>query len=876
MLAAMCSYGQTIRGTVKDSAGKAVQYATVNLKRVGEVSMVVYTVTDGKGDFILKAPANIAADSLLVEVRSLGYQTTTKKLVGFDAPLDFTLAAAFNELLGVVIRSQRPVLRSHGDTLGYKVSEFSGPQDRTIGEVIKKMPGITVDADGTIRYNNKAISALYIGGDNLLDDKYTIAANSIPQGAVNQVQVIQNSQPIKVLQNKIMSEEVALNLEIKKGAKLHLMGQENIGVGLPGKYEADLNAMMFKEKYKAINYFKTNNTGYDLQRELVSHNFSSYLQRVDNAVPAPLLSLGSVNNPALDVSRYLFNQSSAVNLNNLVNLQKNVQLRLNASYLHDSQKQDYSQQTSIFLPSDTVKYKETQYNRYVPDIFNTQLTLNVNRENYYLNDILLLDVNNSTRYSALQTDSSSVNQLFTDCALNFSNELSLIRSLRSGKIIQAYSYFSHSTEPENRVIDPGYNPAIFNNNISYAQLVQYVNVPSWYTNNYIVFRIPSKWVTQSFRAGFSVQSQMLSSDLNIVQKNGIVTLKDSTLNHVSWAKQKAYAEASYDLPGSIFKANLTLPLTYQQLNYADNGFKLNQSLRRLYFNPQMNIKYQLNVKNYLSFVYSYHTQIGTIENIYPGYILTDYRTLAANSGNLAEQSIQQAGGGFSHSKALTLFFWSVNAMYSHTHANNISSSVISNNIQKGIVLPYPNSTDSWSMSASISKYVFPLRTTVSSMLQWQTNRSLQIQNNVLLPYITTFTTFNAGTSTKVSNNSSFDYKGAITQIQSHSTAKAPRVTIYQLMEQASINYDLFGKIQIKLCADHYFSRQQNNPGLNYFFADAAVKFKVNKWKTDLELTAVNFLDVKKYSALYLSANAFTASSYTLPGRMLMLKVFFRI
>jgi hypothetical protein len=37
-------------------------------------------------------------------------------------------------------------------------------------------------ADGTIRYNNKPISALYIGGDNLLDDKYSIATNSIPQG----------------------------------------------------------------------------------------------------------------------------------------------------------------------------------------------------------------------------------------------------------------------------------------------------------------------------------------------------------------------------------------------------------------------------------------------------------------------------------------------------------------------------------------------------------------------------------------------------------------------------------------------------------------------------------------------------------------------
>jgi hypothetical protein len=49
-----------------------------------------------------------------------------------------------------------------------------------------------------------------------------------------------------------------------------------------------------------------------------------------------------------------------------------------------------------------------------------------------------------------------------------------------------------------------------------------------------------------------------------------------------------------------------------------------------------------------------------------------------------------------------------------------------------------------------------------------------------------------------------------------------------------------------------------------------------KWKTDFELTAVNFLNVKTYNALYLSANTLTASSYTLPGRIILLKVLFNL
>jgi len=805
VLFAALGYAQTVRGTVKDSTGKAVPYATVSLKSAGN-AIVAYAITDNKGNFALQVPANAAANSLTVEVRSIGYKTAVKGISSVDAPLDFILVTASNKLQEVVVKSSRPILRTHGDTLSYKVSEFASPHDRTIGEVIKKLPGITVAANGTISYNNKPISAVYIGGDNLLDDKYSIATNSIPQGAVNQVQVIQNDQPIKALQNKVMSDDVALNLEIKKGAKLHLMGEESIGAGLPGNYDVDLNALMFKDNYKAVNYLAGNNTGYDVQQDLVSHNLTDYNQRIDNALPATVLSLGAVNSPALAENRYLFDKAAVLNVNNLINLKNNVQLRVNAYYVHDTQQQDYSQQTTVFLPGDTVKYKEIQHNRSVPGIFHGQFTLNINRPQYYLNDALLMDQKNITNYSGLKTDSAAVNQVFKDNTLNFSNEFNLIRALKSDNIIQAYSYVSHSAEPENLAIGPGYNASIFNNNIPYGQLVQNVNIPSWYTNNYFAFKIPSGLFTQSYRTGFSVQSQELTSGLNLVQNNNSVNLvSDSALNHLNWTKKKLYAEAAYDLPGKVLQANLTLPLTLQQINYSDSSYALNKNLTRLYFNPQFRMKYQVSAENYLNFTYSYRNQIGTIGNVYPGYVLTDYRTLYANNASLAQQQNQQAGGGFSYRKALTLFFWSINALYIRTAANNIASSRITNNIQEGIVLPYPNSTGSWILKGTISKYSFALRTTFSGAISWQNTSSVQIQNNVLLPFNTTTETFNVNADTKVTDDINFSYKATLTQTASHSAVEASAFQIGQLQQQASVNYDPADNVQFQLSGEHYFT-----------------------------------------------------------------------
>jgi len=873
----MAGFAQTIKGTVKDSAGKAVPYASVNLRNSVNNRIVGYAVTDAGGAYTLQIPAGMPLTGLVVEATSIGYKTGSRRVDDLHLAYDFTLSVSANQLRSVEIKSSRPVLRTHGDTLGYKVSDFASAQDMVIGDVLKKLPGITIASDGTISYNNKPISNLYINGDNLLDDKYNIATTTIPHSVVEQVQVIQNDQPVKVLQNKVMSDDVALNLTIKKGAKMQMVGQESAGAGLPGNYDVDLNAMMFKDNYKAINYLKGDNTGYDLQQELVAHNLTNYEQLIDNSMPAALLSLGTVNNPALSRSRYLFDQSGLLNLNNLVKLGKDIQVRVNAWYFHDNQRQDFSQQSTIFLPGDTVQYNETQHNRFRPSILHTQFTLNINRDKYYLNDALLLDNNRSVYHSALNTSGAAVEQVFHDSPLSFSNEFNLIRSLKSNDIIQAYSYISHSAEPENRTIGPNYEPAIFNDSNQYAQLIQTVNVPTWYTTNYISLKIPSNLITQSFKAGFSVQSQTLTSDLDVVQvDNKINQESDSSMNHLDWTRTKIFAEAGYDLPGKILQANLSLPVSLQQINYSDNRYTLDNRLARIYFNPLFKAKYQVSAENYLYLLCNYRHETGTIEDIYQGYILKDYLTLYANSADLVEKHDESASAGFSYRKSLIMLFASLSIGYDRVAANKIASAIITNNLQQQVMLPYPNATGSWTVSSTVSKYLFALKTTLSTGLEWQSTRSVQLQNDQLLLFNTVTETGSLGADTKVGDHVVIDYKATLIQTASHSAVDVSANHIDQLQQQASLEYNPLTNVQFKLSGEHYFTRQEGNPDLKYFFADASAKFRVSKWKTSFELSAVNFLNVKTYRAFYLSANTFTASSYALPGRIVLLKVMWNL
>ena len=868
ILLPLLSSGQQVNGTVKDSTGTTVPGASIVLKKSSGDFILAYATTDSQGSYQLALPVMISRDSLYLEVRSIGYKTQSKPINKQSNIIDFTLSQSVNELQAVVIKSKRPVLRTAGDTLSYKVSDFSNPQDRVIGDVIKRLPGISVASDGTISYNSKPVSAVYLGGDNLLDDRYNIATGSIPQGVVSQVQVIDNDQPIKVLQRKVVSNDVALNLTFKKTAKQKIFGQETLGAGIPGNYDINLNAMLFNDSYKVINQFKGDNTGYDLQRDLVSHNSFDFSQLVGNDLPQPLLSLGAVNNPNLMRSRYLFNNGGVININDLVNFKNNWQLRVNTYYLRDRQKQDYSQQTSVFFPGDTIKYAEMQHNRFAPDLLHAQFSIQHNTDKNYLNDILQLDDNRSPGYADLKTNGSVVNQSLNDHADNFSNELNMITSTRTNHIVQLYSYVSRLADPQKLDIGPDYQPELFNNGGTYGRLIQYTNVPSWFTNNYLSYKIPGELITQSFRAGFSLQSQRLISSLS--------PGSDTSMNRVSWNKRKVYAEAAYDIPGDKFKVNLTLPFNLQQISYSDTAYALNRALTRLYFNPQALLKYYTGAENFITLQYSFRNQAGTIENIYQGDILKDYRTLYANSPELTLKQHQLANIGFTYRKALSLFFWSINLTYDHNSANNISSALITDNLQRNIVLPYPNSTNSWTTGGTISKYSFILSTTFSGGIQWQSVRSVLLQNNTLLPFNTILEIAGFNADTKVSQQLDFSYKANLTQTNSHSKIEGSARQIDQLLQQLTINYNPSATVQLKLSGQHYFTRQEGSPDLKYFFTDASIKYRFTRLKFDLELEANNFLNVKTYNAIYLYANTTTSSSYSLPGRIVLFKILFNL
>ena len=861
-----------ISGTVKDKQQKPVSSANITMKTI-EGTILTYTSSDINGRYTLNFPTK--KTGLRLEITSLGFAKESIDITEERQVYNITLSESSIALPTVKIKN-RPTLKVSGDTLNYKVSDFSDKQDRVLGDVLKKMPGIEMAANGKISYNGKPISNFTIDGDNLLDDKYNIATKSIPQGAVDKVQVVQNDQPVKMLRNKTNSDDVAINITIKDEAKLKLMGELSLGAGIPGKFDENASGMMFKKKYKGINYLKANNIGKDPAEDLISHNFSDYMSRLTKSKPDPFLSSGAAGVPDLPQNRYLFNQAALLNTNNLFNLKNDLQLKTNIYYMRDRQLRDYSKTTDITLPTGNIRYTEDQHNVAHPDQLHIQATLNVNKDKFYMKNTFVADYNPSRFQVALNTNGAKLDQGLKQQMLDVSNEFDYMNTLKSGNIYTLYSYVNAINRPENLNISPGINENIFNSGLPYQTLKQHVQMPSFFTNNYGTFKNIFGKFTQSLKAGFNFQSQNLSSSLTAIQSNQAENLAlNNGTNDLNWNKKGVFAEGTYEYLGEKLKATLNIPLTLQHITYSDEQYKMDEQLTRLLFNPRLSLKYQTSTENYLLLALNRKTELGDIDDVYRGAILRNYRSLFANNAPISERNSSSAALSFNYRKAISMFFFSVQASYTQVNLNTISSSILSSNLQQRIVLPFENNTDVYNLSGNISKYVIPLRTTISGGLNYAYNTSNQIQNNELLPFTTTNSGLKLGIQSKLTALLNLDYKVNYNNYSNKTAVNnGLNNNFNKLNQQLELSATLFNSVYTSLSGEHMLSRQSGQENLSYLFADLKFRYTVTKIHTDFGLSITNLANIKTYSANTQSINSFTSATYNIPGRIALLKATF--
>lgn len=659
---------QTFTGRVVDMGGNPLVATSVVAKGDGG-SVVAFARTHADGLFSLTIPSGKVARE--VEFNMLGFGKKVVALKDYQNGQTIKLSEKAVALREVKVRPEK--IRSSGDTLTYSVAAFRQGQDRSIADVIAKMPGLEVKPNGTIQYQGKAINKFYIEGMDLLGGKYAQASENLSPDKIKSVQVYENHQPVKALKDVQFSEQAALNLVLKDDAKNVWQGVIEAATGYGDEWlrHARILEMVFGRHRQSISMYKTNNTGKDIEHEVTD------LARFDKSAPTEsgILHNISLGAPSIDARRSKFNDTHILATNWLFKNKKDDDLKLQLTGLYDRSRQQQDRQT-IYLDAGSAIITEEQAAHSTRNEWQAELQYKANRENHYLSNTLkgYADFNKSTGMSML--NGVPTPQRVEPRKRYVVDNLELINKLSGGRSYSITSLFSYSYLPSKLLVSNGEMQAL-------NQSLLYWDVYGYYQHSI-------KNLKLTYKAGFQTRTQRLEAGE-----------KDR------YAEYRPYLDPSLSYREGRWSISLSAPVSWFRRTYQE------LSAARLLFTPHLYMRYDLTSTLYASGSYGYRWSPNELADMSRLPVYTDYITQRQGTGELEHTKGQNASLGLNYRNVAIGFLASASGSYSHLGDAVIYRSKLIGDVYTREATDYRQNSDNYSLRANLGQSFFWLKLSMS-------------------------------------------------------------------------------------------------------------------------------------------------------------------
>ena len=682
----------TLAGQVTDKeTGEPIDVASIQISRIGSNKLAGYSFTNADGRFSIQIKES---DSLQISVSIIGYKTHTQP-VEYNKTLNIQLEQQAFNLREVQVKPGR--VWGKQDTINYDVTQFISAKDETIKDVIKRLPGIDVDEVGKISYNGKNISNLYVEGMDLSDGRYNKITNNLQANSVETVQLMQNHQPIRLLQKTVSTEDVAMNIKLKAEFRDKWMSTIQAGAGFsPLLWNASLNAMQLSRKSQSNYSYKSNNTGNDVLDEGMMM-ISRFSGRAREPEAPSFLGQPSITAP-LRKNRLLFNNIHSISGSRLYKLNETTQLRINADYTHDTRKQERGSETSYFYPDDTVTISEQSNTRIQSDQAELKLYLENNAPNKYLTNELNANGNWQKSNSAI-SGIKDINQQIKTPDIRIRNDFRCMWE-KSNYTIEMRSLLRYNHRPSELITD---------------ELRQRLNINSFYTDNYISALNKKGIFTQQYSTGVNAQGS------NIQNRYGIYLSPMWQLNDGKW-QTSVSVPLVLTLFSDVNEAHINPAIAVHQNKSA-----------RVAANPAFSTSYKLNYAWRFSLSAMFNEQYGGITNSHTIPYLTDYRHVTQNNGILPVQRIQNYSAYGEYKNTINEFFATLSLSYSHNWSNLIREQSFNDDKIYYSSLPLSNTSDSRSIRGTISKGFYDIKMKIALDYLFSNTHAWQLSNEKKIP-----------------------------------------------------------------------------------------------------------------------------------------------
>lgn len=660
---------QTYNGRVVGESGKPLNSASIIMLASDNHTTLNFTRSRQDGTFSISETDGKKAGSIMFSC--IGYARDTINIKKFRQGQTIVLHEQSVVIKEVKVKAPR--ITQRGDTLNFLVKSFRQKQDRSIADVIKKMPGLQVSQDGSIYYQGRQINKFYIEGLDLMGQKYTIASENLSADKVKSVQVLEKHQPVRMLRDISFSEQAALNIVLTDEARNVWQGMADIGCGTTVQGNEDilgdcrLTAMMFSRKMQSISMYKYNNTGKNVMKEVTDKQTSDY----DVPTESNLLDDITMPVPSLEPARTTFNDSHLLATNWLFKTHKGDDLRLQISGLSDKTVQNqYSQTVYTDISDGTAIVEDVDADKRTSEL-SADLLYRINRDDIYLENTVkgFADFNRSSAVTVL--NGHGLYENVKPRKRYVADTFTISKRLKSGRLFSLSAYFSYNSLPGNLLLADS--------------TVQKLDMQSFYwgTETFFGHRVG----VFDFRYTLSTKGKSQHLFVHNIDFSG----KDSYIE----ADTRFSPQISYK--GGLMNFTASVPLVWltRTLNGdTHNKFLMEPSLR-VGFRPTARWDFSA------SYSYSYMPLDVSVSGRLP--IFADYITMRQGRGSLCTTKSHAVSGNISYKNTIKGQFATVAVTWNKVLDNILYSSELTGDVYKSYATDKTSDSEMLSVFARLAQ-----------------------------------------------------------------------------------------------------------------------------------------------------------------------------
>lgn len=600
-------HAQTYQGKVTDNQGRPL--ASVSVLLMGPNGKTVkFTKTNAEGVFSITMPDG--KDASRLAFICVGYARMNIGLNVFKNRQTVKMEEKVQEIREVKVTPK--LFRIQGDTIAYSVQGLREKQDRTIEDVIARIPGIKVSTNGQISYKGMGINKFYVDHKDMAGGNYSLISRNMSADNVDSVEIMENHQPVKSLRGKVFSENPALNLVMNENAKSRWIGTAELGSGMtlqtPLRWnrKSRLVEMFLGRKNQTMAIYRHNNIGENITNDATDMEASVS----DNGILSNIEGVG--------VGRRGFNNSHIGVVDVFRKLNDDNDFRFQLFGVYDKSTSRYYSETS-YLDIDSIAVTREQRNvqSYKGDIqanFNYQL----NAEKWFVKNILTGSMSFDHSESHTTLNSRELQEKVVPRKRNVSNWLTF--SFTPG---HRYTFGGSSTFYYTYL--PG-RLLLFNGN------QERVDIHALQGNTKMDFSyfLKGKWT-------------LVTSVAWLTEDRREYVAYNDTANHVSYDKNKI--DLSAGLNYHDLKCNVRL---YNMLSYLSQSIGTDEE-RRWICTPSVSVRWKFDRLWNFNMMYNHRFTSTGFYQANPIRVYTSYNTVTAGTGKFDNTTGDSFNAGIGYS-----------------------------------------------------------------------------------------------------------------------------------------------------------------------------------------------------------------------------------